>query len=271
MSQQTSKPLDGRIAVITGAAGGMGISIAQLLAAQGASLALIDKDEARLSETTETLRQAGTRCDAFVCDLGDPEAIAATAVAVTSSVGSPDILVNNAGMLPKAQGLDAIQAEVWDLMFRINVRGAFLCAQHFGAPMLARGSGSIVNVGSIAARLPNAHGAYGPTKAAILALTRQLAVEWGPRGVRANSVSPGMIYTPMTTTIYEDPEVLGLRSGAVAMRRIGAADDIAQAIFWLASDASGYVNGQNIEVDGGFAMTALMRLQPKDQQPQPPY
>ncbi len=271
MSETSYQPLAGKVVVITGAAGGMGISIATLMAEQGAVLALLDRDEDRLNQTTSNLRTAGAVCEPIVCDLGEPSQIENAAAFAESKFGAVDVLVNNAGILPRAEGLETLSPETWDLMFKINVRAPFLCAQHFCKSMLKRGSGSIVNVASIAAKLPNSHGAYSATKAAVVALTRQMAVEWGPRGLRANSVSPGMILTPMTQAVYEDRDVLNLRAGAVASRRIGQSSDIANAIAWLSSDQAAYVNGQNIEVDGGFGLTALMRMQPKDLQPQPPY
>lgn len=260
-----------KVVVVTGAAGGMGGEIALQFGKAGACVALVDRDGDALQRVAHLLGDEGVSCLPFTCDLRGPGEIKATADAVKQAFGNADILVNNAGVLPQAQNVEEVTADVWDLVFSVNVRGAFLCAQAFGRQMLEKGSGSVVSVASIAAAYPNAHAAYGPSKAAVLALTRQLAVEWGPRGVRANAVSPGMIMTPMTTAIYENSETFALRSRAVAMREIGKVSDVANAIAFLASESAHYINGQEIVVDGGFTRTGLMRMQPPNLQPQPPY
>ncbi len=186
--------------------------------------------------------------------------------AADAAFGRVDLLVNAAGLTDRGTILDTTP-ERYDEIFDVNVRAPFLCAKHFGADMLQRRAGSIVNIASIAATLPNTTVPYGPSKAALLALTRQIAVEWGPRGVRCNAVSPGLVRTPMSEASYADPEIHAMRLGMVASRRIGKPADIAQVVAYLASDAAAYVNGQEIVVDGGFIHTPLMRIQPKSEQP----
>lgn len=270
-SQNGGKRLLGKTVVITGAAGGMGHAMAKKFGQEGAKLLLLDITEKGLQETRQTLHNIGFDADTYICDVSDIKSIENCASAIFEKHGAVDCLINNAGILPPATPLEKLDPQIWDRVFSINVRGAFLCAQQFGLQMLQKKSGSIVNIASIAATFPLGQPAYTPAKAAILALARQIAVEWGPHGLRANSVSPGMIMTPMTTKIYEDKAVLEMRSRAVASRRIGKADDIAAVAAYLCSDDASYINGQDIVVDGGFGLTALMRMQPLAAQPQPPY
>ena len=156
--------------------------------------------------------------------------------------------------------LEHFPAEVWDRMFSVNLRGALLCAQALVPLMFEQQSGSVVNVASIAAHLATQVGAYGPTKAGLLGLTHQMAVEWGPRGVRSNSISPGMIRTPLSQAYYQEPGKLQAREARIPLRRIGRPMDIGDAVGFLASDASAYLDGQDIVVDGGFVKASLAHL-----------
>jgi len=259
--------LDGRVAVVTGAGGGLGRAIAERLGALGAALVLGELRAELTAQTEARLAAAGVPVLALAFDVADDGQVEAAAAAVQARFGRCDVLVNNAAILMPPTPLESVTAEQWDRTLAVNLRGPFLCARHFGADMLRRRAGSIVNVASIAAIQPNASGPYGPAKAALLGLTRQIAVEWGPRGIRANAVSPGLVRTPMSQAFYDDPEINAARVATVASRRIGEPSDIADVIAYLASDAAGYVNGQEILVDGGFAHTALMRLQGKAAQP----
>lgn len=270
MNDSTDAPaeryrLDGRVAVVTGAAGGIGAAIAERLAALGARVALLDLP--RTADQLEKQRQAlPIRGLAGLCDIADPDSVAAAADLVRAQLGGCDILVNNAGVLGRHAALDGVDLEDWDRLMNINLRGPFLCTRAFGAHMLARGRGSIVNIGSIAAGKPNASSAYSVSKAGVLALTRHTAVEWGPRGIRTNAVSPGFIRTPLSAVHYANDELLQSRTRLVPVRRLGATHDIADAVAYLASDAAGFVNGQDLVVDGGFLETPLMHAQPQADQ-----
>tara|TARA_R110002020_G_scaffold109430_16_gene253179 strand:+ start:44279 stop:45055 length:777 start_codon:yes stop_codon:yes gene_type:complete len=253
MSVFRSDALLGRTAVLTGAAGGLGGGIARSLAEMGANLVLLDLKQTSLDLEGDHL--------SLSCDLADADAVAEAAVRVKDHFGRCDILVNNAAILSSPTHLDTMEIAEWDRVMAINLRGAMLCARAFGSSMLEANYGSIVNIASIAATTPNTTTAYGPSKAAILALTRQIAVEWGPRGIRANSVSPGLVRTPMSEAFYSNPAKYEARASRVASRRIGSPEDIASVVSFLASDASSYVNGQEIVVDGGFGHTALMEMQ----------
>lgn len=229
-------------AVVTGAARGIGAAIADRLALDGFEVVRCDLD-------------AGAGIT--VCDVAHHAAVHALA----REIGPVDVLVNNAGIWRFGPIEDADPADVARVL-AVNVGGTFNCTQAFGRSMLDRG-GSIVNVVSIAAHSPNPMvGAYSPSKSAVLAFTRQTAVEWGPRGVRANAVGPGFVPTPGTGAVYDDPAVRAVRAGAVPLRRLGEPDDVANVVAFLAGPQSAYVNGQVIYVDGGVT-ESLMTLIPR--------
>ncbi|MGF6598351.1 NAD(P)-dependent dehydrogenase (short-subunit alcohol dehydrogenase family) [Paraburkholderia sp. GAS448] len=254
--------LEGNVCVVTGAAGGIGSAIAQLLGDAGARLALLDRDEEKCHTLAGTLRENGIEARVFGCDIGDPESVRATAEAVGEAYGAADVLVNNAGLL-RPGGIEDIGLDAWNATLQVNLTGYMLCSQAFGRGMLAKRAGSIVHVASIAAHHPQTwSGAYSPGKAAVAMLSRQIAAEWGPRGVRSNTVCPGMIRTPLSETFYAQGDVESRRSAMTASRRIGRPTDIAEVVAFLASERAGYVNGAEIVVDGGLD-SMLMDLVPR--------
>jgi NAD(P)-dependent dehydrogenase (short-subunit alcohol dehydrogenase family) len=250
-----------RVAVVTGAAGGIGRGIALELGRAGARVAILDLDEAGAKETAD-LAQAESACEAlaYAADISDSRAVDEVAAAVSAALGPVDVLVNNAGILRPAALAD-VGIDDWERALRVNVTGYLLCAQAFGRPMLRRGSGSVVHVSSVAASHPQAaSGAYSPSKAAVSMLSRQLAFEWGPYGVRSNVVAPGLIRTPLSEAFYQAPGVLEARSAVVPARRVGTPQDLADVVAWLVSDRAGYVTGQEIAVDGGFTQTLMSHV-----------
>ena len=254
----TASPFDhrafnGKVAVVTGASGGLGLAICERLRLSGAQVVQVD-----ISYPAPPAEANGML--AVHCDIADPASIAAMAALVRSRFGRCDVLVNNAAITTQAVKLEDFPLELWDRVFHVNLRGALLCAQALVPMMFAQQAGSIVNVASIAAQVSSRAGAYGPSKAALRALTHQMGVEWGPRGIRANSVSPGMIRTPLSEAHYRDEAKLQTRVSRIPARRIGRPDDIGDAVAFLASDAATYINGQDIVVDGGFLKASLVNL-----------
>jgi len=253
--------LDGRVAVITGAAGGIAGAIVDRVLQLGARVALLDIDDAGLARLERRHAAVRERVLALHCDVASEADVSASARRVLDEFGGCDLLVNNAGVLPRATSIEAQSVDDWDRSMDVNVRGVFLCTQHFGRHMLARGAGSIVNIASIGAEAPNASPPYGAAKAAVIAFTRQTAIEWGPRGVRANSVSPGFIRTPLSEHMYAGTDLAEVRAGMVPLRRLGTTLEIAHVAAFLLSTGAAYVNGQDLQVDGGFLMTPLMHAQ----------
>jgi NAD(P)-dependent dehydrogenase (short-subunit alcohol dehydrogenase family) len=258
--------LAGMVAVVTGAAGGIGSAIALRLASLGANLALIDLKLEALAPLEAKLAELGVRSISIACNVADENAVAAAAQTVKKELLNCDILVNNAGILGQAKRIEELTLADWNRTMEVNLTSIFLCTREFGRLMLEKRRGSIVNLGSISAAAPNASPPYGVSKAAVLAFTRHTAVEWGVRGIRTNSISPGFIRTPLSESHYADPDVLTHRLSIVPLRRLGATDDIACAVAYLASDAAQFVNGQDITVDGGFMLTPLIHAQPKKDQ-----
>jgi NAD(P)-dependent dehydrogenase (short-subunit alcohol dehydrogenase family) len=258
--------LDRRVAVVTGAAGGIARGVVERLVRLGAHLALLDINDAGLAALQQRLPAEGQRVLALHCDVSDPQQVSAAADRVAQEFDGCDFLVNNAGVLPIASSIEAQSLQAWDNSMAVNVRGVFLCTQHFGRFMLQRCAGSIVNIASIGAQAPNASPPYAAAKAAVIAFTRQTAVEWGPRGIRANSVSPGFVRTPLSEHMYATTNMAQVRSAMVPARRLGMPGDIAGVVAFLLSDAAAYVNGQDLQVDGGFMQTTLMHAQLPEQQ-----
>lgn len=252
--------LGGRVAAVTGAASGMGKAIAEELASAGAQVALLDVNQTNLDAVAAEFKARGDKFVAVHCDVATDNSVKAAADTVEKALGGCDVLVNNAGILRPGE-LETVSIADWDAMMNINVTGYLRCAQAFSAPMFAKGKGAIVHIASIAGSEPQAaSGAYSPGKAAIRMLSRQLAFEWGKRGVRSNVVSPGLVRTPLSESFYQAPGVLERRSEAMPLGRIARSEDIAEAVAFFASDRSSYVTGQEIVVDGGFAQTLMSHV-----------
>jgi len=249
-----SNCLSGRVAVVTGANGGLGKAIVHRLSGMGATVVLLDLEP---SKPAKGIRNSLS----LSCDISDPESVAPAAQTVLDRFGRCDILVNNAGIKTLPVPLEELPVEDWDRVFAVNVRGAFLCAKAFAPTMIAQGGASIVNIASIGAKTPTRVGAYGPSKAALCGLTRQMAVEWGLHGIRANSVSPGLVRTPMSDAYYRDESVVATRLRSLALRRFGEPMDIADAVAFLSSDASMFITGQDLVIDGGMLPSQLYNLQ----------
>ncbi|MET0904492.1 MAG: SDR family oxidoreductase, partial [Tardiphaga sp.] len=215
-----------------------------------------------LETTRSELRHFGAEHFVGRCDTANAESVAGVSEAVEQSLGPCSVLVNTAAVL-RPGGLETLTLAEWNAVLAVNLTGYFVCAQVFGRQMRVHRRGSLVHVASIAgSHAQGQSGAYSVSKAAVIMLSRQLANEWGPHGIRSNVVSPGMVITPMSQAFYDTPGVTERRSAVVPMRRVGMPQDMADAILFLASDRASYVNGDEIMVDGGYA-NMLMNLVPR--------
>lgn len=254
--------LENKVCAVTGAASGIGASVATLLAQEGARVALLDRDTEGVARLSAQLTQAGCTVTGIPCDISDAASVQAAAQNVQSLWGTCDVLVNNAGLL-RPGGLSDVSLQDWNHVLAVNLTGYLLCARAFAEPMKRQGAGSIVNVASISALFPqSASGAYSASKAGVLQLSRQMALEWGPLGIRSNVVCPGMIRTALSAKFYEEPGFEAKRAAVTASRRIGEPHDIAHVAMFLASDRSAYVNGAELLVDGGMSCM-LMDMVPR--------
>lgn len=250
-----------RVAVITGAAGGLGSAMAEEFLREGANVVLVDLAGDRLQRLTESLDLPDERVMSWTGDITDEDAVSRLAAATRERFGHCDVLVNNAGILGSPGPLAELSSAVWNQTLAVNLTAAMLCTRELGRLMIAQRSGAIVNITSVGAHSPNTSPAYGVSKAGLVALTRHTAVEWGPLGIRANAVSPGFVMTEMSAPHYADLDLLALRTQLTPARRIGAAKDIAAAVLYLAGDRAAFVNGQELVVDGGFLSAPLMHVQ----------
>jgi NAD(P)-dependent dehydrogenase (short-subunit alcohol dehydrogenase family) len=249
--------LEDRVCVVTGGGSGIGRAIVVALAAQGAAVAILDRNEAGAKETAALVAAAGGKALAVACDVSDPAGVEAARSAVRERFGDAHVLVNNAAMSRPAP-LATLALADWNALLAVNLTSYFLCSQVFGRAMRANRDGALVHVSSIGADFTIPFGgAYSVAKAGVSMLSAQLAVEWGRDGVRSNAVLPGFIQTPRTQVAYEKPGALERRSEAVPSRRIGRPDEIAEAVVFLASPHASYVNGAELVVDGGFTKNLL--------------
>ncbi len=248
-----SATLQNRLAVVTGASRGIGLATARAFAAAGAHVVLVSRKLPALEEAAAAIRSSGGEATPMACHMGDPAAIAALLDAL-DPLGVPDVLVNNAGTNPYFGPMVDAPMSAWRKTFQVNLEGPFELARQVARRMIAAGRpGSMLFVSSIygIAAAPG-QGIYGMTKAAALSLVRTLAAEWGGHGIRVNAVAPGLIATRFAQVLIEDEAFLSAYNARASLGRHGTPEEIAQTALWLASDASSYVTGQTIAVDGGF-------------------
>lgn len=263
--------LDGHVVVVTGAGQGLGETTCEVLGELGARVVAldVDADRARVvaDRLVDRLVERGAEALAVACDVADEAAVQAAAATTRDTFGRCDGLVNNAGVISWSP-LEDLAVEEWDRVMAVNTRGPFLCTKHFGRMMLAQERGAIVNIASVAGTVPEpSAGAYAASKAALIMLGRQVATEWGGRGIRANTVSPGIMRTPMAERFNSDPDAYARRLEMVAVHRLGHPREVAQVVAFLLGDASSYLTAQNLEVDGGL-MQMLIKVLPRPGVPQ---
>lgn len=245
------------VCTVSGAGGGIGRKIAIDFARQGAKVALLDLNIEAAETVAEEIRALGCEALAIKTDIADLASVEAARTAIEAKLGVSDVLVNNAAAIRNG-ALSSLSVEDWNLVLNVNLTGFFITSQVFGNAMMENGGGSIIHVASLAGSSPQpTSGAYSTSKAGVLMMSRNLAMEWGPKGVRSNVVSPAMVLTPLSEVVYADPKIKKLREESVPVRRIGMPQDISDAVVYLASPRSSYVTGQEILVDGGWSTTLL--------------
>jgi NAD(P)-dependent dehydrogenase (short-subunit alcohol dehydrogenase family) len=245
--------LDGRRALVTGGGRGLGRVMARALAEAGADVALAGRTLGTCEATAkEIAAETGRQARAFRVDVASGDAVKRLAAEVTAAMGPVDILINNAGNNTRGPIAELSEAD-WDSVIDTNLKGTFLCSKAFGPPMAERGWGRVINMGSIlsfigiAGRTP-----YASAKAGVANLTRVLALEWAGSGVTANAICPGPFGTEMNKPLLEDPEKYQAFVQSIPLGRWGELDEIAGIAVFLASDASSFVTGSSIVIDGGW-------------------
>lgn len=244
--------LEGKTAVVTGAARGIGRAIAERLARGGASLALCDVQADWLQDTAEAVRALGSEARCYAADVADAEAVQAAVAGVLKEFDRLDILVNNAG-ITKDTLLVRMSDEDWDQVMRVNLRGSFLFSRAVAKPMMKQRGGAIVNIASIIGLIGNAGQCnYAASKAGVIALTKSTARELASRGVRVNAVAPGFIASKMTEALSD--KVRDEMLANIPMGRLGTPADVARVVAFLAGEGAGYVTGQVLNISGGMVM-----------------
>ena len=246
--------LTGRVALVTGTSRGLGQYFARALARAGADLALTSRRRETLREFEQEVRAVGRKAVSFELDVRDEASIRAMAEAVEAEFGKIDILVNNAGCNIRNPALD-VSWDDWNTVLDTNLRGSFFVAQAIARGMIARGYGRIVNIGSVTSVFGYAGLApYGASRGGIRQLTMSLASDWGPHGVTVNCLAPGWFKTDQNRVMYEDQGWVDYLKERIPVNRVGAPNDLDGAIVFLASEASRYMTGQTLLIDGGVSV-----------------
>ncbi len=247
--------LEGKTAAVTGAVGGMGRTIVQEFAKQGANVVLLDiREDALVEYAEEIAKEYGVGTLAVRTNSTSEEDVDNAVAQAVEKFGTVDILVNTAAML-RACPLEDLPLDEWRQTVDINLTGYFLVSQRFGRQFIKQGKGNMVHISTIASIFPETYSAaYSSTKAGVNMMSRQMAAEWGQFGVRSNCVQPCFVKTPLSESFYADPEVEAGRKALTANKRIGNTMDIANAVLYLASDRSDYTNGHELRVEGGFGI-----------------
>jgi NAD(P)-dependent dehydrogenase (short-subunit alcohol dehydrogenase family) len=243
-------PLEGKVALVTGAASGIGAAIAEAYASKGVRLALCDLDEARAGDMARAL---GGDAQAFGCNVSDPASVETCVSAVAEAFGGIDILVNSAGIVDLAPA-EELGLAAWQRTLDVNLTGSFLMAQAVARRMIARGGGKIVNLASQAATVAiEGHIAYCASKFGVVGMTKVMALEWGRHGICVNSISPTVVLTDLGRKAWDGPKGEAMKA-QIPSGRFALPEEIAAAAVFLASGGADMINGADLLVDGGFTV-----------------
>ncbi|MBL0713899.1 MAG: SDR family oxidoreductase [Desulfosarcina sp.] len=246
--------LNGKIAIVTGGAGGIGEALAMGLGIQGATVVVSSRNQEAIEKVAQEITEAsGNEAIAVACDVTDETSMQNLVDTVVKKYGRLDILVNAMGMNIKRAALD-YPMEDWDKLFEVNVKGTMIACKFAARAMKAQKGGAIVNLSSVRGIRGYTGGntGYCATKGAVELITRALALEWAPYNIRVNALGPALVITPGTRHIAENPELAKKYAAAIPLGRIGKPEDMAGAVLFLVSEAAGFVTGQTIYVDGGL-------------------
>ncbi len=247
--------LDGKIALITGGGSGMGREACVVFAREGARIAALDVDATAIETTGAMVREAGGEIATFVADVADERQVREAVEGAVARFGALHILYNNAGVLWRGRDVSVLETDeaVWDRVMAINLKGMVWVCKHGVPKLIEAGGGAIVNIGSTSALLGDTvpQDAYTASKGAVISLTRNLAVQFAPRGIRANCINPGFTDTPMQTVRTSDPAWVEDAVASIPLGRLGTPRDIVNAALFLASDEASYITGAELVVDGG--------------------
>lgn len=250
-----SQRFSGKVVLVTGAASGIGRACAKLFAADGAKVAVVDVDAAGGTETVRLVRESGGEAEFFAADVAAEAQVEAMVAGVVARFGQLDCAVNNAGIAGVNGGVaDHTEAD-WDRILGVNLKGVWLCLKHELPHLRARGGGAIVNVASVAGLIGSAgSAAYTASKHGVVGLTKAVALECAPQGIRVNAVCPGIVRTPMLEGLLDTVPDLEAQLAAIEpVGRLATADEAAQAVVWLCSDAASFMTGASMPVDGGLS------------------
>jgi len=246
--------LHNQVAVVTGAGRGIGRALAIGLAEAGADVAILARTEDDLARVAEEIRAVGRKAYPITVDVTDRQQVEEAVSQLIEQTGRIDILINNAGMNIRSQAL-AVTDEEWDKIMQTNLKSAFLCSQVIGSRMKEQGAGKIINISSVAGQVALRTGVvYAATKAAMIQMTKVLALEWGKYGINVNSIGPWYFKTPLTEKLLADPAYLGEIVARTPLARVGELPELVGPAVFLASDAASYVTGQTLFVDGGMTI-----------------